>query len=244
MKLFVQLLFIFLSLNGLAQQIVFEEIDRDESRFVARITDRDESGRIFKIRSENRNVKFFQKGDQINFNIYDQVNYRPCSAQVKDVEESHIVVKVSSLYTCWRRDKTLLRGTIIKIDAPILAQRVLEAKTRYTLLNKEKTDLLSQLNGVNNFIWNFDLEKSKVALEYDRRISELLKEKKQALIGVDQRRDNSFKLQRKLRDRLDKLDFELVEKRVEKQELFYDRWNLDHDLGRSHTKRPNRQKPL
>ena len=93
MKLFVQLLLLFIFSTAFGQKLVYEELDRDESRFVARITDRSDSGRVMKIKSENRNVKFFQKGDLINFNLYNQKNVRACSAQIEDVEESFIVVR-------------------------------------------------------------------------------------------------------------------------------------------------------
>lgn len=216
------------------------ELIREEGKFVARVTDKDDSERVLKISSENRNIKFFRKGDEISFVVYNNINMRPCYAYVQSVEKEHIAVQVKNFSACWDSKRYFLRGTMLKVEAPILPQRMIEVAQYRNILLKKKTDFLTQLNDANNFVWNFDQIKAELATDYDQRINQLIKEKNQAIKDLNGKRLDQLTLQIKLNDELNKAEHELQFYRLEKQELFYDKWNQDHDLGHPLVQRPTK----
>ena len=88
-----------------------------------------------------------------------------------------------------------------------------------------------ELNVINNDVWNFEEKKIEVAAEYDQKIAEIEKQKTKALDQILSQRNDHIKLQRELAYRLDSIDKELDFYRLEKQDLLFDRWHLDHDQG-------------
>jgi hypothetical protein len=124
-----------------------------------------------------------------------------------------------------------------------LGQRVREATVyRASLLNKKK-DFMGQLNGINGDVWNFEERKIQVAADFDRKIVEMEKEKLRALDELLNRKNDQIKLQRELAYRLDNIDKELDFYRLEKQDLLFDRWHLDQDLGKPVYDRPEEIRP-
>src|SRR5690606_8204199 len=122
--------------------------------------------------------------------------------------------------------------------APILAQRVFEASKYREMLLVRKEDFMKQLNDINNFIWGFDQEKVKSIADFDAQINKLQLEKRRALDNLILKKQESLVLQNELMRKLNSLDESLKYYKVERQELFSDRWNLDHHLTHPVGQRP------
>jgi hypothetical protein len=209
----------------------FYDTKFDYSKFSGRVTDRDATASIVKISSENKNVKFFRAGDLVEFKIQNSKDDGLCQGFVRSIEENYFVMFVKDLFPCFPKEEYFRRGTALIMQSDKLAMRVREASIyRASLLNKKK-DFMGQLNGINQDVWNFEERKIQVAAEYDQKIAEIEKQKTKALDQILSQKNDQIKLQRELAYRLDNIDKELIFYRVEKDELLFDRWHLDHDLG-------------
>lgn len=209
----------------------FYDTSFDYDSFSGRVTDRDATTSIVKIASENKNVKFFRAGDLVEFKIQSNKDGDYCQGFVRSIEPDYFVMYTKDLQPCFPKEEYFRRGTALIMRSEKLGQRVREASVyRASLINKKK-DFMGQLNGINSDVWNFEERKIQVAADYDRRIVEMEKEKLKALDELLNRRNDQIKLQRELAFRLDNIDKELDFYRIEKQELMFDRWHLDKDLG-------------
>lgn len=222
----------------------FYDTKYDYAIFSGRVTDRDSTASIVKISSENRNVKFFRAGDLVEFKIHNSskdADY--CQGFVRSIEEHYFVMFVKDLFPCFPKEEYFRRGTALIMQSQKLAQRVREASVyRASLINK-KRDFMGQLNGINSDIWNYEERKIQTAAEYDRKIAEMEKEKLRALDTLLTKRSDQIKLQRELAYRLDNIDKELRFYRIEKDELLFDRWHMDKDLGYPIYDRPDEIRP-
>ena|SRR5690554_939350 len=214
----------------------------DYERFIGRVTDKDESSRIFKVKVENNNSKFFRAGDKVRFKVNQQEKREFCTGFVRSVEDFYFSIYVESLNPCYSAKEYFRRGTVLNFYAPVLAQRVLEASQYRNQLIVRKEDFLSQLNDINHFLWTFDQQKVKTAAEYDEQINRLQREKRKALDDMITLKQEKLILQNELMKKLTELDESLKFYRVERQELMSDRWNLDHDTGLPFGQRPQEEK--
>lgn len=210
----------------------------DYERFSGRVSDKDDSSRIFKIKVENNNAKFFRAGDLVLFkvNLQDRRDY--CKAFVRNVEDFHFTVYVESLAPCYSSEKYFLRGTVLNFFSKALGIRVFEATKYREQLIVRKEDFLKQLNDINHFLWTFDQQKVKTAAHYDEEINRLMREKRKALDDMISLKQERLNLQNELMGKLSELDESLLFYRVERQELITDRWNSDHDAGLPFGQRP------
>lgn len=221
----------------------FYDTKFDYSKFSGRVTDRDATASIVKISSENKNVKFFRAGDLVEFKIQNSKDDSFCQGFVRSIEENYFVMFVKDLFPCFPKEEYFRRGTALVMQSDKLAMRVREASIyRASLLNKKK-DFMGQLNGINQDVWNFEERKIQVAAEFDQKIAEIEKQKMKALDQILSQKNDQIKLQRELAYRLDNIDKELIFYRVEKEELLFDRWHLDHDLGYPVYDRPEEIRP-
>ena len=203
----------------------------DYSKFSGRVTDRDNTASIVKISSETKNVRFFRAGDLVEFKIQNNKESEFCQGYVRSIEENYFVMFVKDLFPCFPKEEYFRRGTALIMHSDKLAMRVREASVyRASLLNKKK-DFMLQLNGINSDVWNFEERKIQVAAEYDQKIAEIEKQKTKALDQLLSQKNDQLKLQRELAYRLDNIDKELIFYRLEKDELLFDRWHMDHDQG-------------
>lgn len=209
----------------------FYDVKFDYNTFSGRVTDRDATASIVKISSENKNTKFFRAGDLVEFKIQSNKESEYCQGFVRSIEPDYFVMYAKDLFPCFPKEEYFRRGTVLVMHSEKLGQRVREASVyRASLLNKKK-DFMSQLNDINNGIWNFEERKVKMAADFDRRIAEMEKEKLRALDELLTGKNDEIKLQRELAYRLDTVDKELDFYRIEKHELLFDRWHMDKDLG-------------
>lgn len=209
----------------------FYDPNFDYSTFSGRVTDRDDTGAIIKISSENKNVKFFRAGDLVEFKLHSSTKDQYCKGNVRSIEPDYFVMYTTDLSPCFPKGEYFRRGTALIMHSLKLSERVREASIyRASLLNK-KTDFMGQLNSINNGIWNFEERKVKLAAEYDKKIADMEKDKIKALDDLVSRKNDEITLQRELAYRLDNIDYEIDYYRVEKVENLLDRWHLDHDLG-------------
>lgn len=221
----------------------FYDPNFDYSRFSGRVTDRDATASIVKISSETKNVRFFRAGDLVEFKIQNSKDSEFCQGYVRSIEENYFVMFVKDLFPCFPKEEYFRRGTALIMQSEKLATRVREASVyRASLLNKKK-DFMFQLNGINQDVWNFEEKKIQVAAEYDQKITELEKQKTKALDQILSQKNDQIRLQRELAYRLDNVDKELSFYRLEKEELFLDRWHLDHDLGYPVYDKPEEVRP-
>lgn len=221
----------------------FYDVKFDYDSFSGRVTDRDATTSIVKIASEDRNVKFFRAGDLVEFKIQSNKDSDYCQGFVRSNEPDYFVMYTKDLSPCFPKEEYFRRGTALVMRSEKLGQRVREASVyRASLINKKK-DFMGQLNGINGDVWNFEERKIQVAADFDRKIVEMEKEKLRALDELLTRRNDQIKLQRELAYRLDNIDKELEFYRIEKQELMFDRWHLDKDLGYPVYDRPEEIRP-
>jgi hypothetical protein len=214
----------------------------DYEHFSGRVSDKDDSARIFKVNVENNNTKFFRAGDQVEFKVNLQANRDYCKAFVRNVEDFHFTIYVESLAPCYSNEEYFRRGTVLNFFSKQLALRVFEASKYREQLVVRKEDILKQLNGINHFIWTFDQQKVKTAADYDQQINQLQREKRKALDEMITLKQERLVLQNELMKKLNELDESLLFYRVERQELMTDRWNMDHDSGLPFGQRPQDMK--
>lgn len=210
----------------------------DYERFSGRISDKDDSGRIFKIKVENNNTKFFRAGDEVLFKVNLMDSKRFCKGHVRSVEDFYFTIYAESLGPCYSQTEYLKRGTILNFYSKTLALRIYDASKFRDQLIVRKESFLKQLNDINHFIWTFDQQKVKTAADYDERINDLQREKRKALDDLISLKQERLVLQNELMRKLNELDESLNFYRVERQELMTDRWNLDHDTGLPFGQRP------
>lgn len=208
----------------------------DYGVFTGRVSDKDDAGRVFKVQVENNNSKFFRAGDVVYFRVQDREGAK-CKGFVRTVEDHYFAMHVENLDPCWP-DTYFRRGTVLRFESPVLAQRVFEASQFRQIVLARKDDFLRQLNGINHFLWNFDQEKVKVAADFDARILEMQTAKQRALDDLVHQRQEKTVLQGELMKRLNETDEALRFYRVERRELLTDRWNLDHDMSLPVGQRP------
>jgi len=210
----------------------------DYEKFSGRVTDKDDSSRIFKIKVENNNSKFFRAGDKIQFKVNLQEKKDYCTGFVRSAEDFHFTIFVESLAPCYPDSEYFKRGTSLNFYSKVLGRRVLEASHYREQLVLRKEDFLKQLNDINHFVWTFDQQKVKKAAEYDEEINRLQRQKRKALDDLITLKQERLILQTELMKKLNELDESLLFYRVERQELMTDRWNVDHDLGLPVGQRP------
>jgi hypothetical protein len=209
----------------------FYDTTFDYSNFSGRVTDRDSTSSIVKVSSENKNIKFFRSGDSLDFKVQNNKSGEFCQGFVRSIEDGYFVMYVKDLKPCYSNELYFRRGTALIIRSDKLAARIREASLyRATLLNKKK-DFLTQLNSINQVVWNFEEKKIEVAAAYDKKIAEIEKQKTRALDQLLAGKNDQLRLQKELGYRLDSVDKELLFYRVEKMEPLFDRWHLDQDLG-------------
>lgn len=210
----------------------------DYSKFMGRVTDKDDTGRILKVKVQNNNSKFLKAGDIVYFKVNNHSNKKFCRASVRTIEDFYFSMYVQDFDACWGHDKYFPRGAQLNFKSELLSTRVLEGSEYRKLLILRKEGFLEQLNQLNGFLWTFDQQKLKTAIEFDKRINELLREKQLALDNLIGRKQESLRLQTELVSKLDTLDESLNHYKVERQEYLIDRWNMDHDSGVPVGRRP------
>ncbi|MBL7664729.1 MAG: hypothetical protein JNM93_06315 [Bacteriovoracaceae bacterium] len=210
----------------------------DYTKFSGRVSDRDETERIFKIRVENNNTKFLSNGDKLMFSVNESARTGKCSAYVRATEDFFITVYVEDFSPCWNPKEYFRRGTVLHFENEIMAQRVYEAGKQREILLLQHDDFLKQLNEINHFLWSYDQEKIKVTASYDEKINQLKEEKRKAVDSLIDKKQENLNLQLVLKKRLNEMDEKLRFYRIERQELLMDRWNLDHDKGLPMAQRP------
>ena len=214
----------------------------DYEHFIGRVTDKDKTGRILKIKVENNNTKFFRAADILYFKINSKDSEMPCKATVRSVEDYYFIIYVSDLTKCWPKDRYFPRGMQLNFTSTTLAQRVFTASKYRDVLIQRKEGHLKQLNKINNFLWTYDQQKMKTAAEYDEKINELRRKKQLAIDNLLQSKQESLLLQVELVKKLDAIDESLKHYKVERNEQITDRWNLDHGVSLPVGQRPQKLK--
>ena len=215
----------------------------DYGRFTGRVSDKDDAGRIFKVKVENNNAKFFRAGDVLYFRVQGREDHQKCKGFVRNVEDFYFSRHVENLTPCWEEKAGYFRrGTVLAFESEVLATRIFEASKYRDILLVRKEDFLKQLNGINHFLWTFDQQKVKVAADYDTRIIEMQKARQKAIDDLIQQKQEQLAVQTELMKRLNELDASLKFYQVERQELLTDRWNLDHDMALPVGQRPQETK--
>jgi hypothetical protein len=212
----------------------------DYERFSGRVSDKDDSARIFKVNVENNNTKFFRSGDEVLFKVNLNGDRNFCTGFIRSVEDFHFSIYVESLAPCYSATEYFRRGTVLNFYSKVLATRVFEASKYREQLIFRKEDFLKQLNDINHFIWTFDQQKVKTVAHFDEEINRLQRQKRKALDDMISQKQEKLVLQNELMKKLNELDESLKFYRVERQELLTDRWNSDHDLGLPVGQRPQK----
>lgn len=221
----------------------FYDVKTDYSVFSGRISDKDDSGHIIKVSSENDNIKFFRAGDPVEFRVA-RLDRSPCHGHVRSVEPGYFILYVRDYTPCWGERDYFRRGSALVFKAKSLHKRI-ESMGRYrVVLLRRKTDFLKQLNGINSFLWGYNQKKVHLATDYDKKIMELENQKQKALEGYLSEREDQILLQRELIKRIENVDKDLEFYRIGKTELYDDRWHMDLELGLPVKPRPQLEKDL
>ena len=210
--------------------------------FMGRVSDKDKSGRILKVRVENNNTKFFKAGDTVFFTVNEHTTTVPCRASVRNTEDFYFVVYVQDFDSCWPKEKYFPRGMQLNFESKTLSSRVFEASKFREILLLRKDGFLNQLNNINHFLWTYDQQKIKTAAQYDEEINAIRRKKQLAIDNLLQSKQENLLLQVELQKKLDGLDESLQHYRVERQEYLIDRWDMDHDMGIGFPQRPMKLK--
>ncbi len=219
----------------------FYDPKMDYSNFSGRITDKDDTGQMLKISSENKNIKFFRAGDLVNFSIANS-NRNPCAANVRSVEPGYFVIYVKNFEVCGENAEFFRRGSALVFKSDILQERIKTMSDYRVTILRRKDDFLQQLNGINNFLWTYDQKKVLLAADFDKKIAELDNEKSKAIDFLQDEREDKIKIRKELIKRIDNLNRDLEYYRISKDELFEDRWHLDLNLGLPVNSRPQAHK--
>ncbi len=220
----------------------FLDPNADYSRFMGRVTDKSDNGKILKVQVENNNTKFLKAGDIIYFKVNNQDMGRFCKASVRTVEDFYFSVHVQDFSNCWKKERYFPRGMQLNFKTRKLANRVFEASKYRELLILRKESFLKQLNGINHFLWTFNQQRLKAVEAYDERINQLRREKQLALDNLIYKKQESILLQTELVKKLDSLDESLDHYKIERQEYLTDRWHMDHEQDLPVLRRPQRIK--
>lgn len=210
----------------------------DYTRFPGRATDKDETGHILKVKTENNNSKFLKIGDEVSFHLPNKSARFLCKGHVRSVEDFYFSIYVNDFALCFDDENYFKRGTALSFISETMARRIYEASEYRTLLIKRRKDYLHQLNEINHFLWAYDQERVKTAADWDKKILDMQREKEKAMDNLLLKRRESFVLQTDLKKKLDQMDDNLKHYYIERQELMTDRWNLDHDMGLPVGQRP------
>ncbi len=209
----------------------FYDPNIDYTKFSGRVTDKDQTATLIKVSTESRNIKFLKPADSVTFKVVKYLHREPCDGNVRSVEDGFLTIYVKNLLKCWDDIGNFRRGTILTLESKRLDDRIrVASRYRVSLLNKKK-DFLYQLNDVNKFVWGFKQELIKVAAKYDREVIEIQKRKEEALNLLLAKKRDQIRIQKELAYRLDEIDKDLKHYRVEKDEIYTDRWHLDKDTG-------------
>jgi len=218
----------------------FYDNKQDYSGFSGRVTDRDQKARVFKVFSENENIKFFRTGDVLYFNIARQKSKR-CTAFIRGVEGSYLILYIKDIHPCWEKERYFRRGSILVFKSEVLASRIKNGAVYRVVLLKRRKDYLRQLNNINHFLWSYDQQKLLTVTDYDQKIEEMEREKDKALEILLLRKKAKIHLQKELMTKLNQLDNDLDYYMIEQGDLYVDRWNKDQDLDLPVGRRPQEQ---
>jgi len=216
----------------------------DYSFFKGRVTDRDETTRIFKVESGTKNTRLFRIGDMVEFTINQTKVNKRCQGFVRSVEEKYFVIYVADIKSCLANNEYFRRGSVLRFKSEVLSERVRQASAHRKTLLERKSDLFNQLNNVNDFLWGFDQKSISVAAEYDKEILRIKRQKQEAIDNLQLKRQEQFNLQKELVFHLDQLEKDLDFYLVEKRDQTMDRWFSDLDMGLPVETRPQEYIPL
>ncbi len=220
----------------------FMDPNVDYSRFMGRVTDKDDTGKVLKVHVENNNTKFLKTGDIIRFTVNNQSERRFCKASVRTVEDFYFSMYVLDFDACWEKDRYFPRGMQLNFKTKKLADRVFEAAKYRELLILRKEGFIKQLNDINHFLWTYDQQRLKAVQKFDEKINALKREKRLALDNLIYKKQENILLQAELTKKIDSLDESLDHYKVERQEYMQDRWAMDHDRDLPFVRRPQKIK--
>ena len=215
----------------------------DYSVFTGRVSDKDDTGRLLKIHVENNNSKLLRTGDEVKFHVNLHEKEGMCTGFVRAVEDFYFTIFVSRIKECWVENEYFPRGVQLTFYSTVMVKRVVEGSEYRKILLKQREDFLNQLNDINHFLWSFDEQKATTAAEYEKRVEDAKLSKLRALDGLLVKQKEFMDLQKDLIKKLDEVDQNIAHFRVERQEMFTDRWYLDHDAGVPVSVRPQLVKP-
>lgn len=227
----------FAAVEALKNVDPFYDFNARYDLFEGRVSDRDTTNSIFKISSQNANIKYFKVGDPLQFQIARGGKNGFCEANVRDVENEFVVIYVKNLGPCWSEQEYLRRGTILSFRSDTLARRVEESSLYRMVLLKRREDYFKQMNEINHFIWSYDQQKILLASEFDKKIVELQKQKQKAIDELLNKKKYNVHLQKELAYRLDLLDKDIDFYRISPTDGD-NLWRRDQNLGKSVGTRP------
>lgn len=202
----------------------------DYSKTVGRISDIDQDKKIFKIKVENDFTRFLKPGDPVNIKVL-KLSEDSCLSHVVATELQYFTVQAVDVTPCWGKGEYLRRGLVLEISSDVLLLRVQQASAYRKELLLKRAAYLKQLSEVNNFFWNFNMNKEKLRQDYDQKLNQLKNEKIEAMNNFNAEQAAKTKEQGELMQELNQLDELLKYYRIDRTEILTDKFHADYDTS-------------
>ena len=98
------------------------------------------------------------------------------------------------------------------------------------------------MKNINHFLWTWSQQKMQIAAVYDKKIVEIQNHKQISMSQHLEKKKEQIIVQKELTSQLVKLEEDLKFYRIDRQEIFDDRWHLDQELGLPFANRPPQEK--
>jgi hypothetical protein len=225
-----KLLILFIIFNVLSVHAQSNESDKHEygSHFTGLISRMNPSARLFRIRTDFGNIKFFNRKDRIEF-WSDSYPAQRGDGIVEVRTNDYLLIKFTQFENCLRKVH-FTTGSYLHFESPDLAETVKMAGELVQVLQKKRIamqvkkerhqkELTGHIEKVDAVNKRYEILRQKLEIEWQKELSSLEEDKSHIFM--------EFK---NAEARLNEIDTKLESYRIEDHNLKLDRWSLDPAL--------------
>jgi hypothetical protein len=225
-----KLIILFIIFNALSVHAQSNESDKHEygSHFTGLISRMNPSARLFRIRTDFANIKFFNRKDRIEF-WSDSYPEQRCDGLVEGRTNDYLLIKVHQFENCIRKVH-FTTGSYLHFESPDLAQTVKMANELVQILQKKRIamqvkkerhqkELTGHVEKVDAVNKRYEILRQKLEIEWQKELSSLEEDKAHIFM--------EFK---NAEARVNEIDTKIESYRIEDHNLKLDRWSLDPAL--------------
>lgn len=199
--------------------------DDFSSRFSATISSLNPSAKTMRLRSDFKNIKFFNRNDRIYFATQDS-QQKSCAASVLGKTSRYLLVRVPT-YTFCIKNIHMTVGTALTIFSvdlkknmetvgelnQVLLKRRMATEARLVRLDRELQSYMQKLDTLNK---NYEILRQKMEIEW-----------KQELDALENDKLATYEKFKKTQEQLHELSFKRKQFEVANDNLTVDKWSLD-----------------